>query len=170
MLALAHTLLGLVLQHPVRRVAPEHHRSLPPRALATPRRLPSLLTEMWEKLSWPLGGEAVFYEMRDEMVDAFAGVAGDADSAEIDLAQFTALLSQLGDDLPAEKLRQMFESVDTNFDGRIEYVKFYKACLDEARSMKQKRGRAPSSYGTTTATSADWRARVAAQPDRTNER
>ena len=110
-------------------------------------RSPSLLTDMWEKLSWPLGGEAVFYEMRDEMVEAFAGIAGDADSAEIDLAQFTALLSSLGDDLPADKLQKMFESVDTNCDGRIEYVKFYKACLDEARSMKQERGRAPSSYG-----------------------
>ena len=113
-------------------------RTSPLQLAATSKRTPSLLNEMWEKLSWPQGGESVYYEMREEMVEAFAGIAGDADSAEITLDQFSTLLAQGGDDdLPPEKVRAMFESVDTNGDGLIEYVKYYKACLDEARSRKR---------------------------------
>ena len=38
--------------------------------------------------------------------------------------------------LPAEKVQAMFEAVDDNGDGKIEFVKYFKAILDEVRSRK----------------------------------
>ena len=45
-------------------------------------------------------------------------------------------MANLGDALPADKLKAMFEAVDTNADGKIEYVKFYKSVVDEAMGVE----------------------------------
>ena len=49
-------------------------------------------------------------------------------------------LAKLGDALPADKLKAMFEAVDTNADGKIEYVKFYKSVVDEAMGVEPESG------------------------------
>ena len=79
-------------------------------------------------------------ELKEEMKTAYAGVAGNADLAEITLDQYTTLMANLGDALPAGKLKAMFEAVDTNADGKIEYVKFYKSVVDEAMGVEPESG------------------------------
>ena len=79
-------------------------------------------------------------ELKEEMKTAYAGVAGNADLAEITLDQYTTLMADLGDALPADKLKAMFEAVDTNADGKIEYVKFYKSVVDEAMGVEPESG------------------------------
>ena len=102
-------------------------------------RSPSVLTEMRSKFKDTLGG---FYldELKEEMKTAYAGVAGNADLAEITLDQYTTLMANLGDALPADRLKAMFEAVDTNADGKIEYVKFYKSVVDEAMGVEPESG------------------------------
>ena len=108
-------------------------------------RSPSVLTEMREKFKDTLGG---FYldELKEEMKTAYDGVAGKSDSpdpnveVEITLDQYTTLMANLGDALPADRLKAMFEAVDTNADGKIEYVKFYKSVVDEAMGVEPESG------------------------------
>ena len=42
-----------------------------------------------------------------------------------------------GDELPPEKVQAMFEAVDDNGDGKIEFVKYFKAVMDEVSSRKK---------------------------------
>lgn len=42
--------------------------------------------------------------------------------------------------LPAEKVQAMFEAVDDNGDGKIEFVKYFKAIMDEVSSRKAASG------------------------------
>mmetsp|Transcript_71276 Transcript_71276/g.172081 ORF Transcript_71276/g.172081 Transcript_71276/m.172081 type:complete len:164 (+) Transcript_71276:32-523(+) len=110
-------------------------------------REPSLLTEISTILDDTCGG-MFLEEIRSEMVDAFVLVSGEPapaagnfgdkpmPKAEIGLEQFSALLLATGDVLPAEKVQAMFEAVDDNGDGKIEFVKYFKAILDEVRSRK----------------------------------
>ena len=108
-------------------------------------RSPSVLTEMRSKFKDTLGG---FYldELKEEMKTAYDGVAGKSDSpdpnveVEITLDQYTTLMANLGDALPADRLKAMFEAVDTNADGKIEYVKFYKSVVDEAMGVEPESG------------------------------
>ena len=102
-------------------------------------RSPSVLTEMREKFTDSMGGFQLD-ELKEEMKTAYAGVAGNADLAEITLDQYTTLMASLGDALPADKLKAMFEAVDTNADGKIEYVKFYKSVVDEAMGVEPESG------------------------------
>ena len=108
----------------------------------------SLLSEMQKVLSEPMGGMAVADTFREQMIDAFISAAPDAQrapeafgtigppSGDINVEQFGALLSTKGDVLPEVKVKAMFDAVDTNGDGLIEYVQYYKACLDEAKARK----------------------------------
>ena len=89
----------------------------------------SLLDEMEERMKEPMGGMTVAGEFRAEMVAAYAALTGEdlppegalgdkpMPKKEIDLAQFGALFASLGDDLPADKLKSMFDAVDSNGDG-----------------------------------------------------
>ena len=86
----------------------------------------------------------------DEMAEAYAGAAGvpyvapdnmgekkEWETTEIDLEQFTALLASKGDsDLPEDKVKEMFTSVDTNGDGKIEFVKYFQALTQEAKARR----------------------------------
>ena len=61
------------------------------------------------------------------------GAQKDWEKAEIDFEQFSALLASKGDgDLGDDKVKSMFDAVDTNNDGKIAFVKYYQACNDEA--------------------------------------
>ena len=42
-----------------------------------------------------------------------------------------------GDELPPEKVQAMFEAADDNGDGKIEFVKYFKAVMDEVSSRKK---------------------------------
>ena len=42
-----------------------------------------------------------------------------------------------GDVLPADKVQAMFEAVDDNGDGKIEFVKYFKAVMDEVAARKK---------------------------------
>jgi hypothetical protein len=39
--------------------------------------------------------------------------------------------------LPADKVQAMFEAVDDNGDGKIEFVKYFKAVMDEVAARKK---------------------------------
>jgi len=43
----------------------------------------------------------------------------------------SATQASTGDSLPEDKVKDMFDAVDSNGDGKIEFVKYYKACIDE---------------------------------------
>jgi len=112
-------------------------------------REPSLLTEISTVLDNNMCGGMFLDEIRSEMVDAFVSVSGEPaptvvgygdkpmPTAEIGLEQFSALLLATGDELPPEKVQAMFEAVDDNGDGKIEFVKYFKAVMDEVSSRKK---------------------------------
>ena len=59
------------------------------------------------------------------------------EKAFIGLDAFCGLLVAEGDgDLSSEKMKEMFDSVDTDKDGLIEFVQVYKAINDEADSRR----------------------------------
>ena len=104
---------------------------------------PSLLTRLTE------GGGGGGIDLWSELAEPFAAAAGVPyepsgplkaasafEKADIDLEAFQGLLTALGDTLPEEKTSAMFKAVDTDGDGRIEFVQAYKAIRDEALEMR----------------------------------
>ena len=111
-------------------------------------RTPSLLTELTEN-RWAATSTAIWEEMT-EAYAAAAGVpyerAGPLQSAskfevtDINLEQFTQLLLGLGDDLPEEKVKSLFDFVDADDDGKICYEQYYQAITEEASQRRSAGG------------------------------
>lgn len=108
-----------------------------PPAPAPPPSGPSLIEQaktrgfdLWGALAEPYATAAgVEYEP-----SAPLGKAAAFELAEINIEQFAALLVSVGDNLPEDKVKEMFTAVDEKGDGKIEFVQCYKAIIDEARS------------------------------------
>ena len=146
MLAVSTLVAGLVVGPSARlHLRKVELRMCDAEAPAPAGRSPAVLTEMREKFTDSMGGFQLD-ELKEEMKTAYDGVAGKSDSpdpnveVEITLDQYTTLMANLGDALPADRLKAMFEAVDTNADGKIEYVKFYKSVVDEAMGVEPESG------------------------------
>ena len=94
----------------------------------------TMLAQMVEKLKEPMGGMAV-YEFKPCLEEAFGKVDGDADG-EITKEELGQLLLEFGDELPEEQVDSLFGAVDTNADGLISYVQYYKLMVDEAADRR----------------------------------
>tara|TARA_B110001452_G_C15094607_1_gene381764 strand:- start:184 stop:705 length:522 start_codon:yes stop_codon:yes gene_type:complete len=88
--------------------------------------------DLWTELAKPFAAAAgVEYEESGPLKAMSA-----YEKASIDLAAFRTLLVSLNEDLPDEKTKAMFDGVDNDSDGMVEFVQCYKAINDEARARK----------------------------------
>merc|ERR1719272_1246846 len=88
--------------------------------------------DLWSELAKPFAAAAgVDYEESGPLKSAAA-----YEKASIDLTAFRGLLVALNEDLPDEKTKEMFDAVDVDKDGEVEFVQCYKAINDEARARK----------------------------------
>lgn len=144
LLAIAHVLVaGLVVGPCALRPPQPRHLVMCSAEQTTPEanvRSPSLLTEVSKMMREAGGAMRAQTTFKEEMQEAFGALAGDANSAEIDLDQFQMLFAQMGDALPAGEAAEMFAQVDTNGDGKIEYVKYYQALMNKVREVNKAKG------------------------------
>ena len=94
----------------------------------------SMLTQMVEKLKEPMGGMAV-YEFKPTLEAAFGEVDGDGDG-DITRPELGELLLKFDDEIPEEEADGLFNAVDTDADGKISYVQYYKLMVDKAAERR----------------------------------